>query len=467
MQVARQSGQLTFYSNAWETHCLPSLHPALRRLTHFSTMPSPILDAVLALSACRLSRMTPRKKPFDPNGIPGLSFRPDPDHRTASCERYGSALLSLASWRDITNARGLDVALTGMILLAHLEAMNGDFGQFESHSTAIERLMASLAGSVPRRSTCQLIANWTQARAHNWWRRFHFSTRDFQGSNEPMAVSPWLASVLDTAGDQRAVIMSLLCDCCRLRSVAFLARWDEGSVMDVEDMAFDTPSTTLPRSPAVDLQRAALDRWHRQLPLSELPIERFMNPPGCTSAFEVRPLQFTTHRAAMNYAYYIVARLLLCEFATNDEVPPSSHGAATRQANAWSLLLARIAAGIDWDDCLRLNVFIIGFSTLLIPCALHCSDLRVGLWLQDWLEQRYTPAALEEGSFPILQSLLALRAINRERRDGRDVKAVFVADEDGGGATKYDSYSRQHFRSLWVYGFEKETGRQYSRPLAL
>jgi hypothetical protein len=427
-------------------------------------MPPPILDAVLALSACRLSRMTPLKKAFDPAGTPGLSFRPDPGHRTASCERYGSALLSLAQWADNADAGGIDVALTGMVLLAHLEAMNGDFGQFESHSNAIDRLTASMAGTVADPSTCQLIANWTQARAHNWWRRFHFSTIDFQGHNESMVCSPWLSSVLETVEDQRAVIMTLLCECCRLRSAALLARWDDSRITDAEDIAFDLSDTPLPNSPAVDSQRAALDRWHLRLPLSELPIERFMEPPGCTSAFEVRPLQFTTHQAAMNYAYYVVSRLFLSGFATDAE---TSQAAGTQKANAWGLLLARIAAGINWDDCLRLNAFIIGFSTLFIPCALHCPDVRVGLWLQDWLEERYTAAALEEGSFPVLQGLLALRAINRERRDGRDIWAVFVNDEDEGAATKYDSYDRQHIRSLWVYGRDNGTGERFSRSMAL
>ncbi|KAH7156044.1 hypothetical protein EDB81DRAFT_684244 [Dactylonectria macrodidyma] len=489
MKKIRDSGQTRFYYDMWEKHCLPALHPALRRLGKQDALPSVLRDAVLALSACQMSRMMPRKKPFDPRGIPGLSFRPDPDHQTVSQEIYGSALSSLASWTNIDHSKGFNVILTAMILLAHVELLMGDFGQFGSHSMGVDRLLTSFTKSTirPNRPGCELIANWTQARAHNWWLRFHFGTSKFHRDSEPLACPPWLMSVLEEADDSRAVIMTTLCECCRLNSAIFLRQWDMDDVASRHDpveqiSSFHEPGLAISRveeaslsaSSALADQREILDRWHNRLPLSELPIEAFMEAPSSASlvdgtSVDVQPLRFTSHYAAMNYAYYVMSRLLLCAAHAQDFEPhPLDSQEATRQgANYWAFLLMRIAANLDWGECTKLNTFIIGLSGLFLSCAIHSSDNKISLWMQDWLEQRYTTTVLEEGSFPVLQVLQVLRAVLRERREGRVVKAVFTSIEDEGGTGKYGSYNSQHIDSLLVYGYDNATGQKFSHHIAL
>jgi hypothetical protein len=395
-----------------------------------------------------------------------LSFKPEPNHQTVSLELYGSALLSLASWSDTMEASSLQIVLTAMILLSHLELLMGDFRQFASHAMGVNKLLTSstMNDIVPDHWTCELIANWTQAKAHCWWLRFHFSTPDFHRSSESFGCSTWLTTVLEEAIDNRAVIIAALCECCRLKSVAFLNQWESAS----------TQKASWSTTPAFAAQRTILDRWHNRLTLSELPTEAFPATPSSVypadeKPLDVQPLRFTSHGTAMNYAYYVVSRLFLCgiaavgcECSLSNPCEASDHG-----ANFWALLLARITAGLEWDDCTRLNTFTIGLSTLFIPCALDASDTRISLWMLNWLEQRYSTTALEEGSFPVLQALQALRAIHRERREGRVTKAVFACSEDEGGTGKYGSYNSQNITSLLVYGYDIITGQKISRITAL
>jgi hypothetical protein len=356
--------------------------------------------------------------------------------------------------------------LTAMILLSHLELLMGDFRQFASHSMGVNKILTSstMIDTVPDHWTCELIANWTQAKAHCWWLRFHFSTPDYHRNSESLGCCTWLTTVLEEAIDNRAVIIAALCECCRLKSVAFLDQWESAP----------TQKASWSTTPAVTAQRTMLDRWHNRLALSELPIEAFPNAPSLAypaheKPLDVQPLRFTSHRAAINYAYYVVSRLFLCGIAAVDCGCSSSNPceASDHGANFWAHLLARITAALEWHDCTRLNTFTIGLSTLFIPCALDASDTRISLWMLNWLEQRYSTTALEEGSFPVLQALQALRAVHRERREGRVAKAVFACSEDEGGVGKYGSYNSQNITSLLVNGHDITNGQNYSRITAL
>ncbi|KAH6957481.1 hypothetical protein DER45DRAFT_487472 [Fusarium avenaceum] len=476
-ECARTSGQLFYYYDVWNTHCVPVLHPVLREISTSSQLPVMLRDALLALAACQLSRMKPQQKPFDFKTTPGLSFRPDTGHQAVFCEKYGSTLLQLSSWKDLADTPGFNRALTGMILLAHLESLMGDFRQFGFHAMGVGTLLGQLTstGTLPAHSTCQLIATWTQARAQNWWLRFHYSTPEHHRRSLPMESSPWLASVLKEAQDSRSVIMAALCKSCRLASVAFLSYWDKSTASEHAnntDTGLDPP-VGLPTSAAASL-RATLDSWHDGLSLSDLPIETFVEPPPYSYPsdnlpLEVKPLRFTSHQCAMNYAYYALSRLLLCSYAANS---PDIHQSLDlksieQDANSWGLLLTRIAAGLNWDECLRLNRYVIGFSSLFLPAVLHSSDSRIGFWLQDWIEQRYASTNLEEGCFPVLQVLQPLRTVNREYREGRQVRAVFTCSEDEGGGGKYSSYNSQDIASLLVYSHDCVTGQNSSHTVWL
>jgi hypothetical protein len=276
--------------------------------------------------------------------------------------------------------------------------------------------------------------------------------------------------------------MTALCECCRLKSTAFLdgcsaehfgpnERLSKSYHIGKPVFGPALPHKTVwSAAPAILAQHAFLDHWHKRLTTSELPIEAFEEVADVASFVEgepldVRPLRFASHQAAMNYAYYVVSRLFLSQIAVEDSefCSPNSCVDLVHEAESWGLLLARITAGLDWNDCTRLNTFTIRISTLFLSCALGPSDIRISLWMQNWLEQRYATDALEEGSFPVLQSLQALRAVHRERRKGRVSDVLFACIEDEGGVGKYGSYNSQNFTSLLVYGHDVITGQAFSR----
>ncbi|KAJ4982948.1 hypothetical protein SVAN01_11548 [Stagonosporopsis vannaccii] len=487
LHATKGSRDSIFYIEKWEELCRPALHPALGRLGMQGHLPAVIRDALLALSACQLSRSIPRRKSFDLGCTSGLSFRPDPQYQITSLNLYGSAVISLARWDVSVGARRDEVALAAMVLLAHFETRMGDFRQFGTHSMGVDHLLRSLevGGGTPSLWTCGLIQNWVQAKAHNWWLRYHFSTPDFHLSSKPLIDSVWLTAILEASTDTRAAIMTALCECCRLRSVAVLHHWSKvahgrGNNLctndDIEKPLSGParPHTTWSALSEFTTQWDILDRWHDRLMLSELPVEGSLIGPGSASTTRdgqlvVHPLRFTSHQAAMNYAYYVVSRLLLGQIAALDRdsclaenFTPSDH-----EADFWALLLARIAAGLDWNACTRLNTFTIGLSTLFLTCALSRADPGLRLWMQNWLEQRYSPTALEEGSFPVLQTLQVLRAIDGERSQGRVAYLVCASIEDGGGAAKYSSYNSQTVTSFLMFGYDTAREAKCVRTVAL
>ncbi|KAK7415542.1 hypothetical protein QQX98_005788 [Neonectria punicea] len=166
----------------------------------------------------------------------------------------------------------------------------------------------------------------------------------------------------------------------------------------------------------------------------------------------------------MNFAYYVAARVMQCigplhslERASTVEIDQMYE-----ETETWVLLLLRVTAGISWKECIRLNVYTIGLAGLLLACALRSRSLATGLWIQSWLEERLNGDEFEEGNFPVFQILDALRLINRERRNGRDVFSLFQTVNDGGGSGKFGSYHSQIISSLLVYGRCRTTGEMYS-----
>ncbi|KAK1238227.1 hypothetical protein MKX08_002806 [Trichoderma sp. CBMAI-0020] len=173
-------------------------------------------------------------------------------------------------------------------------------------------------------------------------------------------------------------------------------------------------------------------------------------------------LQFVSNTGSgpMNIAYYVVARIMHCAGPLQTFANASVHNIDDEyeEIEAWIFVLLRIAAGISWEDCVCLNAYTIGFAGLLLTCALSSRSLEIGLWIQAWLESRLGRDGIEEGNFPVFQILDAVRFINRERRNGLDVVALFQTVDDGGGKGKFGSYSSQLISSMLVYGRRRSTG---------
>jgi hypothetical protein len=217
--------------------------------------------------------------------------------------------------------------------------------------------------------------------------------------------------------------------------------------------------------------RRPLDEWYACLSSAEKPIENACNRcvgPYYSESLEIRPMRFTTHLAAMNYAYYCAARVMDCSNAQRSPHGAHDHGNNhAADADAWMMTLLQLAAGLNWSDCLRFNVHTIGIVSLLFACVLRTTNPAIGTWVEDWMIRQGASKDTEEGSFPSLQILQALRLVNSERCAGRDVLAVYQPIDDGGGTGKYGAYTSQSITSFLVFGKCRGTGMLYSRCSAV
>ena len=457
-----------FYMDVWRRQCLPALNSAFHRLELAHGPANLITDAVVALSACRLSRTLPQRKLFKVSSVSGLCVRPDAGHETLSHEHYGAVMRKMAGWShedfDANPALGLAV----LVLFCYLESSMGNFKAFRVHSEGVKRLIKAYPDWVVHQGT-DLLAAWVEVEMQNWWRRVYFGTPDFHRNTSSLALPPQLEAVLDTANHRRAAILLIMCESHRLNNAAIVAGWD--GYEDSSGSSRFTGSAVPQADPELitlfQEQSLKLDDWFAFLPVSELP-EYWEDdggsvaPTRCLSA--VQPLHFKSHKAAMNFAYYVTARVMQCTGPLGSLVgdPRTDIDTIYGEVEAWILMLLRIASAIDWDQCIKLNVYTVGFTSLLLACALHSRNIEIGTWMQTWLEEHLKGNEYEEGNFPVFQILEALRLVNAERRDGRDVFALFQTVDDSGGSGKLGSYHSQLLVSLQVYGRCRTSGAKYT-----
>ena len=105
----------------------------------------------------------------------------------------------------------------------------------------------------------------------------------------------------------------------------------------------------------------------------------------------------------MNFSYYVTARIMQCAkpLASLDGTLHENIDEMYEEIEAWIMILLRIAAGIDWEECTELNAYTVGFASLLLACSLRSRRLETGVWMQGWLEQRLSKSnAYEEGAQP-------------------------------------------------------------------
>ncbi|RMJ06638.1 hypothetical protein CDV36_013771 [Fusarium kuroshium] len=467
------------YMDFWLNQCLPALHPIFKDFPILGNLPLVVTNTMMALSAGRLSRMLPQRKSSDFSSIPGFSFKPDSSHRTKSQKYYYSAIKGISDWVKDNTESQTTTTLATLILFCYWESSMGNFRDFSVHSSGATKLIEAQESTLVQQGFVGhgLMAAWVRAQMNNWWRRMHFSTADFQRRQDPVSISPNVELILDLVGDSKASVLVMLCESLRVYSSAVVDYWNLAGSRPINDEETSSAPTAFCADPEGDAclypytlllkaQSRKLSDWHAKLPLSQLPIASFHSAYPTRledSSLTVEPLYFQSHDSAMNYAYYITARIIQSAALFKDRKSTTT----AQEADRWALILLQIATGIDWEDCIRLNTFAIGFSGLLLVCAIHTSNSAIGLWIQEWLEERQKTSHLEEGSFPVLQILQVLRAVNHERARGRDVFAVFQTVDDGGGEGKFHSYHSQTLTSVMMYGREKVNDKMisYSVPV--
>lgn len=453
----------SIYKGYWSNNCLSALHPVFHKITDLVSQVPVLEDAIVALAACNLSRSSP--KPKSPGVAGNVSYQPHPEHWASSQQHYRSALTAT---RHMTEAvtQGMDpqITMTILVLFSCLESSIGNFLRFHNHSRGIANLIRRLSTSLdPTSSMTDILAAWMQTRYHSWWIRLYFSTFTFQLEQSSLSAPAFLEDNIESNSVRRAMILSILCESHRLHQKmllgTFLLASDQTTInLNSTDQWYKVGMYR----ELLTLQAEKLIIWEQNSPLADLPASlegdvQYLFPEGLL----VTPLQFSSHNAAMNYAYFVSARLM-------QDAPIDLSGEHITDSDHWVFLLLRITAGIDRQTCLRDNTYTIGLSSLLLAALLHTCSLDIGIWIENWLQgfqKNAQSPALEEGSFPLAQITTVVSVINQQRRLGRNVFAVSQAEDDGGGNGKVDSYDSQDIKVVWLHGRERATGARFQEPV--
>ncbi|PYH91870.1 hypothetical protein BO71DRAFT_401032 [Aspergillus ellipticus CBS 707.79] len=406
------------------------------------TANNPILnDAILALSACNIGRFYSERKMHPTEPMELLS--PSLIHQTRSQLFYSSAIKKLTAMQPSDYNQNPTIILTALILFAHLESAMGNFQGFYCH---VQGMMNLLEGRREREGTGEgtitsLLTSWMQIRYVVWWARAYFSSLDIHQHLPSIPIPISLRKSPETLHERRVRVLSIMCESHRLNFKAVLQHFRHPA-SNPEESDRDLDAIYADSSFLLAQQAAILDDCLLHLPSSEQPI--YLD--GATN------IHFHSHDAALNYAYYVVARIMQCTGVLQLLHSQSTALQDGREEDLWAQTLVQIAQGIDMQTCVTRNSYTIGFSGLLLAGILRCRILSIGLEIQHWLQTLSDLHPTEEGAFPVYQTLSVVKVINQLRMVGRDVFAVTQPVDDGGGNPKVTAYNSQSIRSLLFHG---------------
>ncbi|KAE8403630.1 hypothetical protein BDV37DRAFT_249442 [Aspergillus pseudonomiae] len=432
-----------FYTTYWEDNCLPALHPMFHSAT-LLTADHPILnDAILALSSCNISRLYSERRTSSTGLMGPLS--PSLIHQTRSHLYYSSAIRRLATMKASDYRHNATVVFIVLVLFAHLESAMGNFQAFYCHVQGMMSFLVDWREGAGDVAIKPLLRSWMQTRYVVWWARAYFSSLDIhqQLPSIPLPIS--LKEEPRTLHDRRVKVLSIMCESHRLNYKAVLQQFK--NMRSEEEAKHENNRCYAECASLLCHEATKLDEWLLHLPPSELPIYRLNDTSSTT-------IHFQSHDAALNYAYYVVARIMQCTGLLQELCNPSTSGyeGECSQTELWAQTLVQIAQGTEMRTSLTRNSYTIGFSGLLLAGVLRCQSLSVGLEIQNWLQTLQDLQPTEEGAFPVYQTLSVVKVINQQRMVGRDVFAVTQPVDDGGGHPKVTAYNSQFISSLLFHG---------------
>lgn len=416
--------------------------------------------SILALSACNLSRSRPERDRHIPSkNDTTLTYRPHRQHQATSQYYYTSALGQVAKIINDTPPlqTSQDTLLAVLVVFCYIESTMGTFPGFNCHAQGIVKFIQAtgVRNSDSASATDishRMLSAYLHSRYQSWWRRLHFSSFEYQRRQPSMALSDDVVSILWSVDAKRTLVTAILCESYRLNIIASLKRW--------EDLSCDVSEYIS----MLEDESRKLDDWESRLLLSEFPTEPLDHTED--GFLTVNSLLFTSHDNAMNYAYYVVARIMQCTdtlLHPNQQLPNE-----TKTTTYWLTILLRIIAGLHKASCARANVYSIGISSLLLACLPRCLDTNIGSWIETWMLDLLESSVLEEGSFPVAQALAVASLVNSERNSGNQVCAIGLVEDDGGGGGKFDSYSSQYIDRVVVRGWQRDRpGNRWSKEVSL
>lgn len=426
-------------------------------------------DAMLALSSCTLSPLHPERK-ISTNSNMGL-FSPSLVQQTRSQLYYSSAIHKLATLREDDCRENLTAVLTVLTIFAYIESSMGNFKGFYCHDEGMTNLLLHFNTNPHDPTIDCLITAWMQVRIVVWWARAYFCSMEILRSLPSVSPPIILEQAFPSPQRKKVTVLSIMCESHRLNFQTLMAHWqlwspESEATQQSSGNDEDYESACL----LLQEQAQALDKWIGKLPPSELPIENHDTLERVyTSDSEDDPLYLKSHESALNFAYYVIGRIMQCTGLLRSlQMKRDSYTKYEfHEDEEWCRLLLRIVRGTNMQTSFRMNNYTIGFSGLLLTALLRCKSQTLGLAIENWLQNLGDLKPTEEGGFPLYQTLGVVKSINRQKAMGRDVLGLTQPVDDSGGTPKFSAYNSQPISILMFHGISRISGDLFTECVSI
>lgn len=478
--------QEVLYIHHWHTHLLETLPVQFKQVESLTDGCTALRPAIVALSACDLAQTRTDVRSWTIEHEKRWLFSPNKEHQSYGRMYYNIAKHELAT-ADY-NEQEPTAVLATLMLFVYIESHIGSFRGAAFHHHGIEHLLSSRHGFCEQSAfTRDLVRSWTSLRAQNWRHRIPFTVLDFQKSLLDIGLST--NQLLDPSEARDEVVMVDMLQSWRLSLMVLFERYaGRGDMENIssrccrdyyERILLGVTQSWKPKVPIPDEdyeallreQRTELDRWYAALPPSHLPHESVGSENSARDPLQLGqpPLQFPSHQTAMNYVYYVAARIFQSRESIEEllALPSlSPHQLAQLDppgVNHWLLLLLRTISSLDLMACARYSSYSIGILEILHMCHLRlpqCSKI-----VQSGVHYMITGYAnnciTHEGSRPILGFQRVFEEIEEQRNLGTDLFYI---------TPRFSPDSQRQLvsddtNSSVVYGRDRATGKIFCQLL--
>ncbi|KAJ5287734.1 hypothetical protein N7478_003420 [Penicillium angulare] len=334
----------------------------------------------------------------------------------------------------------------------------GNFQGFNCHVQGLLKFLSEVQDSPEDPELHATLTAWMQIRFVVWWARVYFSPLEIHCNMPPVLLPGSIDGSFETTEERRVNVLNIMCESHRLNCNHILKYW-------VCSPNTDDDEATLYK---LNEQSEKLDLWLLYLPINEQPSGLQVQTQAFHGNEWNNTISFQSHDAALNFAYYVLARTMQCTGAISRLRNRSFHRDHNlSEEQSWTRLLLQIAKGTNMQTSVSKNSYTIGFSGLLLAALLRCQDLSLGLEIQKWLEALHNLQPTEEGAFPIYQTLGVANMVNHQRNMGREIYGVSQLEDDGGGFPKFTAYNSQSISSLLLHGVCKISGEIFTECVSI
>lgn len=213
-----------FYSTYWEDTCLPALHLIFHSASCLASNNRMLNDAILALSACNLSRLHSEKRNASESNVAAHS--PSLIHQTRSYWYYSSAIQAFKSLQEVDHRYNTTIFLTVLASFAHIESSMGNFEEFYCHIKGLSVFLMDIEDIAEDPVVKDLLTSWMQIRCVVWWARAYFCSLDVLQRLPPVRLPQLLeGGFMGSLYERRVVVLSIMCESHRLNCNAVLKHW--------------------------------------------------------------------------------------------------------------------------------------------------------------------------------------------------------------------------------------------------